>query len=376
MRTIAHPLVSDTPGTPREIVSHHFGAAGARPRIYLQAGLHAGEIPGMLAARHLLPLLAAFEAQGRLLGEVVVVPVANPIGLGQGVMHEHLGRFELDSGQNFNRHYPDLAALVGDRLDDALGGNPAANVSLIRRALADALAAQVPKTELDALRQTLLGLALDADMVLDLHCDLEAMCHLYTTDTSRLWGEELSAYVGAAVVLLAGVSGGHAFDESCSTPWDTLRARLGARFPVPMGCHAATVELRGLADVNDRLAAADAAHLADWLVVVGAVAAPAGGVPAPAHAAGEARPLAGTEDLIAPFGGIVSFRREVGERVKPGDVIADLVCPLTGARAEIATRNDGLLYAREHRRFLRRGTSVAQVSGATPVRSGYLLAAR
>ena len=376
LRTEHHPLPSDTPGTARQVTSHHFGHAGARPRIYIQAGLHAGEIPGMLVTRHLLPLLEALEAQGRITGEVVVAPVANPIGLAQGLLHDSIGRFEMHAGENFNRHYPDLVKLLGDALDGELGDSAQGNTALIRRAMADALAASPATTELASLRKTLLGLALGADMVLDLHCDLEAVCHLYTTDASRDWGLQLSAHLGAQVVLLASESGGHAFDESCSTPWDQLRARYGAHHPIATGCHAATVELRGLADVNDALAAADARHLADWLVAVGAVTAGEGGAADPAFSPGDAVPLAGTDDIKAPAGGIVSFRRAVGERVKAGEVIADLIDPLTGERAEITTRNDGLFYAREHRRFLRRGTSIGQVSGATPIREGYLLAAR
>ncbi len=376
MREQHHPLLADTPGTARAVTSHHFGQAGARPRVYIQAGLHAGEIPGMLVTRHLLPRLARLEAEGRIAGEIVVVPVANPIGLAQGLLHDSIGRFEMHAAENFNRHYPDLVQRVGDALEGQLGDGAQGNTVLIRRVMAEALAAAPAATELASLRKTLLGLALDADMVLDLHCDLEAVCHLYTTDASRDWGLQLSAHLGAKVVLLASDSGGQAFDEACSTPWDRWRARYGARHPIAIGCHAATVELRGLADVDDLQAAEDARHLADWLVAVGAVSAGEGGAPPPAFAPGEAVPLAGTDDIKAPFGGIVSFRRAVGERVKAGEVIADLIDPLTGERAEIATRNDGLFYAREHRRFLRRGTSIGQVSGATPFRHGHLLSAR
>ena len=77
--------------------------------MYVQASLHAEELPGMLAAFHLRALLDQAEAAGRLRGEVVLVPVANPIGLAQRIDHKPMGRFELDSSENFNRHYPDLA---------------------------------------------------------------------------------------------------------------------------------------------------------------------------------------------------------------------------------------------------------------------------
>ena len=43
---IALPPVA--PGTRREIEVLRFGTPGARPKAYLQAGLHADELPGML----------------------------------------------------------------------------------------------------------------------------------------------------------------------------------------------------------------------------------------------------------------------------------------------------------------------------------------
>jgi hypothetical protein len=46
---------------------------------------------------------------GHLLAKVIVVPVANPIGLGQVLQASHLGRFHLGTGQNFNRGFADLA---------------------------------------------------------------------------------------------------------------------------------------------------------------------------------------------------------------------------------------------------------------------------
>jgi predicted deacylase len=373
MRTVIHRLHGDTPGATRQVVSHHFGTAGARPKIYMQSSLHAGEIPGMIALHHLAPILARLEAQGRILGEVIIVPVANPIGLAQALLHDNIGRFELNTSENFNRLYPDLEVLLGDRLEGKLGADPEANKAVIRAEMQAALAEDEADTELGHQRRILLGMAIDADMVLDLHCDLEALYHLYTTNRGQEWGATLARYLGAAVSLISDESGGHAFDESCSTQWDRLAKRYGDRFPIPPGCLAATVELRGLADVNDEIAEQDAAHLADWLIAVGAVSGPA---PTPLFDEGEIVPLAGVDDIKAPFGGILSFRLAPGVWVKPGDVVADLIDPLTNERAELKTRNDGLLYARENRRFVRRGTSVAQVTGKTPIRTGSLLAAR
>src|SRR5471032_468921 len=96
-------LLPGSPGTARHIAVHRYGGAGSTPKIYLQAALHANELPAMLVAHHLIALLDEADAAGRITGEIVVVPVANPIGLGQVVDGVHLGRYELASGQNFNR---------------------------------------------------------------------------------------------------------------------------------------------------------------------------------------------------------------------------------------------------------------------------------
>jgi predicted deacylase len=373
MRTVHHRLETDTPGTIREIVSHRFGKAGARPLVYMQAALHAGEIPGMLLLRHLLPLLERFEAAGRIQGEIIIVPVANPIGLSQALLHDGIGRFETYTAENFNRHYPDLGVLVMERLEGKLTSDAGRNAEVIRAEMAAVLDELTPKTELEHLRRTLLGMAVQADMVLDLHCDLEALMHLYTTNTSREWGGVLSGYLGAAVVLLSDESGGNAFDESCSTQWDRFRARWGKDYPIPVGCQAATVELRGIADVDDTTASDDAAGIADWLVAVGAVA---GDIPPARHGEGDLVLLAGTDDLKAPIGGVLSFRQKLGARVRPGDPIADVIDPVSGERHTLTTRAEGVFYAHDHRRFVRRGTSVGQISGAVPLRFGSLLAAR
>ena len=121
MRTQQHPLPSSALGTQRHVTSLHFGPADSGRKVYIQASLHAEELPGMLVAHHLRQQLTALEAQGQLLGQVVLVPVANPVGLAQGLLHDSIGRFEMHAAENFNRHYPDLVKLLGSALDGQLG---------------------------------------------------------------------------------------------------------------------------------------------------------------------------------------------------------------------------------------------------------------
>jgi predicted deacylase len=83
-----------------------FWCAGRWPQGLPSASLHADELPGMLVIQHLRQHLQQAEAAGQLRGQVVLVPMANPIGLDQTWLQLQMGRFEMASGQNFNRHYP------------------------------------------------------------------------------------------------------------------------------------------------------------------------------------------------------------------------------------------------------------------------------
>jgi len=108
MDTRHHPLRGSSLLTRREIVSFHYGPADSGRKVYVQASLHADELPGMLVAHHLRQRLAWLEAEGRLRAEIVLVPVANPIGLAQQLLRMPIGRFDLGTGENFNRHYAAL----------------------------------------------------------------------------------------------------------------------------------------------------------------------------------------------------------------------------------------------------------------------------
>ena len=132
MRHQIHDLLAPLPGTARQIHSFHFGPEQATGKVYIQSSLHADELPGMLVAWHLKQRLAELEAAGRLRSEIVLVPIANPVGLEQVLMDMPLGRYELESGQNFNRRFVDLSEEVGNAIEGQLGDDPQHNVELIR----------------------------------------------------------------------------------------------------------------------------------------------------------------------------------------------------------------------------------------------------
>lgn len=371
MRQFHHPLLSPSLGTQRQITSLHYGHPGRGAKAYVQASLHADELPGMLVAHRLRGLLEAAEQRGEVSGEVVLVPACNPIGLSQGLMHHKIGRFEALSMENFNRHYPDFFSLLKDELAAQLGPDPERNKQLIRAAMHRALEAQTPATELESMRKVLMTLACDADVVLDLHCDYEAVMHMYVEQPMVEQMEPLARLLGASALLWARGSGPLiSFDEALSGPWWRLREHFADRAPVPLACASTTVELRGQTDVSDAFAAQDAEAIVAYLRHVGVLSGPAPALP---EAQCAPTPLAGTECLHAPHPGVIVFAAEVGDVVHAGQVLAHVIDPLSGQETAVCSAIEGLVYARHNLRWATTGMEICRLAGSTPVRSGNLL---
>lgn len=366
-----HPLLSTSIGCQRTVSSFHFGVVDPdASKVYIQASLHAEEIPGMLVAHQLKQRLIAAEQDGSLRGSVVLVPVANPIGLSQRLDHKPMGRFEFASSQNFNRHYPDLAHAVASTVAPLLTSDARHNVHTIRQAVGSFIAQWQPTTEIDSLRKTLLGLSYDADVVLDLHCDWEAVMHLYTQD--RCWPglEPLSTLLQARAALLAPSADG--FDDCHCSLWSTLHKELATPDrPIPQACLATTLELRGESDVYYHHADQDTQAIWDFLSLRGVVhTAKTVELPAPAC---HATPLAGSESLCAPHAGLVVFVRHPGDVIRAGEEVAHIIDPVNDITTPIRAQVDGVFYARIKDRYTWAHGEIGRIAGATAFKTGNLL---
>lgn len=374
MQRIDHPLLSPSLGSHRTLTSFHFGKPGTGLKIYIQASLHAEELPGMLAAHHLRPLLEAAEAAGQVVGEVVLVPVANPIGLSQRLDHKPMGRFELDSSENFNRFYPDFAKEIGPAVIPQLGADAKQNVSLVRLAMANYLAAWQPDTELRSMRKTLLSLSYDADIVLDLHCDCEGVMHFYCEESCWPQLQPIAHFMGSRAILLAKDSGGGPIDECLSGVWWRLAEAIkkaGLDHPLPQGCCSTTIELRGELDVSHTYAKQDSAAIFAYLEHLGVLNT--GNKPAVPEAPCQPTPLAGSETLRARGPGVLVFTATPGQTLKKGDLVAEIINPIDGIAAPVVAGVDGVFYARIRDRYVTAGCEVGKIAGAVAFRTGQLL---
>lgn len=379
MQRTEHLLLSPSLGSQKTLVSFQFGSARARPKVYLQASLHAEELPGMLVAHYLRTHLEAADREGRLVGQVVLVPAANPIGLAQRLNHKAMGRFDLDTAQNFNRHYPDLALPVLDDVKSRLGADAQTNVTTVRQSVGRWLDAWQPLTELDSLRRQLLLLSHDADVVIDLHCDWEAALHLYSEEACWPPLEPLARWLGCEAVLLARESGGGPFDERLSGLWWQLAEHLsaaGSPAPLPQGCASTTVELRGESDVSHEHASQDAAALMAYLEHLGVVRVTTPKDPPPLPCT--PTPLAGSQTLRSPVPGVLVFLAQPGQTLAVGDVVAEVIDPTAAGQSRvhpICAEVAGVLYARVKERYIVAGGEVGKIAGRIPFRSGDLLGA-
>ncbi|MBH3411366.1 succinylglutamate desuccinylase/aspartoacylase family protein [Pseudomonas putida] len=368
MEHIQHTLPWSSAGMERRVSVFRFGS-GSR-KAYIQAALHADELPGMRVAAELKQRLLELERQGRLAGVIELVPVANPIGLGQVFQATHQGRFDLASGHNFNRDFPALAALIAPQLEGRLGDDARHNIGLVRRLMREAISAMPPAASaLEGLRRILLLQACDADVVLDLHCDFESVVLLYALP--QLWPalKPLAARLDAGAVLLAEDSGGSSFDEACALPWLRLAEQFGhAR--IPLACVATTVELRGMANTDRPQVQHSAEAILGFLADQGLLS---GDWPAAPSTCCDATPFSGAQYACAPHPGVVSFLQPLGKRVAAGDPLFEVIDPISDQHSVVHATTAGVLYARERLRYAQPGLWLAKVAGAHPLRHGRLL---
>jgi predicted deacylase len=357
-------LGSTSPGTERYLLAHHYGKAGARPKAYLQASIHADEIPAMMAAHHLIRILDEAEKRGEIKGEIIVVPVANPIGLSQNVAGYHVGRSELRGGGNFNRNWPDMFEGLVEAVESRLGADPAQNVTVIREAMGRKVAGMRSEGEFSRLRIELYKLAYDADIILDMHCDDEALMHIYLTNDFWPNGADLAAETGSHAVFLSTDSGGQSFEEQIYLAFHKLKVHFADRFPIPIAVLTSTVEFRGQFDVFDDLGSRDGRAIFRFLQRRGLIAGDAGTLP---QLLCEATPLDGADYMRAPRGGILAYHVKLGDMVHKGDLVAEIIDPLADdqshARTEMRAVTDGIVVSRLSKKLVAPGEGITMIAG-------------
>lgn len=328
-------IAGDTAGTNYNFAVYRFaGSDRAAPTAYIQAALHGDELPGVVAIHALMPKLRQAEAEGRLRGNLMVVPFANPIGRGQYLLGGQQGRFHLGTRTNFNRGFPMLAD-PGDRVPSSKDLAQPADQRLKRR---------------------LLELSFGHDIILDLHCDDEGVPYLYVP--KELWPQmaDVAAAMKMEAVVLWGEESGASFDDASINPY---RGR-----PKPKHLAVTTVEFRGQADVDAKLAEHDADGL--YLVLVARGVIDDAAIDRPGNFAGLVAPIENVEVVRAERGGAVLFHVKPGDRVELGALLATVVAEPGEPDGidEIRTPQAGFILTRRAVRAVPAGDDLVKLVGS------------
>lgn len=364
-------LIGSTPGTNYQLTALHFGPENGK-KVYLQASLHGDELPGSLVAYYLHQLLLRLEQEGRLEARIVLVPFCNPIGLGQMLNYQPIGRFHFASAQNFNRLTPDfnlsqkLIALI-EREGIAWSDTAADNTALLRRYLKRVIDEIEVFSETDSMHKTLLTWAYDADIVLDLHCDNHAVLHMYGCPESWHRLEPLARYLGSQCQLLSEDSGSNSFDEVLYSIWPRLRAHFPT-VPLELACIGSTVEFRGEYQLSHELAAQDAEALIQYLNQQGYLQLPEERHQALPVLVREPHPLGGLCYIDAPTSGIAVYLVQPGDWVEAGQAIVDIVDPISLAKTTVRSPAAGVVFAHSGQRLARPERKLMSIS--SPVEQG------
>jgi uncharacterized protein len=384
-------LASTTPGVQTQLSVYEYGPQDEGvEKCYIHAALHADELPGLLVLNHLIKQLDDLDTQGLIAKRITILPYANPIGLAQDIFGSHIGRFSTKSGTNFNRDFNDYTKKVTTMIKEGhvvlSADNATANANAIRKCIYEILEEEllVPQSSESSLKKEILKRAITSDIVLDLHCDTNALLHMYTH--TRLWPEmkDLAGDLGAWGTFVEEESGGTPLDEACSAPWAQLQDQYKGQFPIPMACASVTVELRGHNDVSDELASKDASALKTFLTRRGYIASASSSseLPPVVEPPRDATPLTAVEFIEASACGLFIEKKKLGDMVKPGDVVGEVVSidDPNAPRVPILSRSEGLVFCLRApiKRLVRPGDIVVKITGekVLPWREGNLLTAR
>jgi len=70
---------------------------------------------------------------------------------------------------------------------------------------------------------------------------------------------------------------------------------------------------------------------------------------------------------------VLVFGCELGQSVRAGQAVAEIIDPLTGDSTPVCSRVEGLFFAHSKTRWALRGQRIGKVAGAHAFRSGKLL---
>lgn len=371
MRVTRHDIPQKLLPTGHQLSTPMLVVEGDRPgpKVYIQSGNHGGELAGHGAIWELCRLLR----DETIAGTIHLLPMVNPVSVGQRVGDWQVGVYDLGSGSNWNRVFKLLTKIDGrDPSDPRVDvsafasrflGSPWDEVRLAFKAelrsavagLRDSLSSH-GLDHRDAFALSLQEVACDADLVLDLHTGDVAPRYLYVPP----WCPDEMAALDIAHILVLDERFAGAMDEATICPWLMLQAAfrdLGRAVAIDVQGY--TVELGSLETLERDSMRSDAGRIVNFLRAHGVLPDRPR-----ADAAIERRACAIGDYLsyVAPDSGLAVFEKGPGERVSAGDVVCRILSPgrlvdldVGAAETPVVAAEDGILVTRAKSPVVHRG---------------------
>jgi len=299
---------------------YRFKGQGGGPGVYIQANMHGAEVQGNAVIYQLLELLQGLT----LLGDITLVPYANPVGCNHKNGEYTLGRFDPITGVNWNRMYH----FNGQQIPGFAEQYQTASAGQIEQRFRELLLQDIN----DKLDHNIFGLttgqriayqlqkmAHQADLVLDLHTGPISSKHLYcpeyAIDSARHFD------IPHTIVIPNCFDG--AMDEATFCPWWSLRQRLAELGrELDFNKESFTVELGSQEQIDLDVAYQDALSILSYLQYKEVITD------------SDFRPRAMTryacylkdyKAFYSPIGGMVDYLATFGEPLQAGEPIARIL---------------------------------------------------
>ena len=320
------PVVQLASGDRLSLQIYQFQGAVPGKKAYIQSNLHGAEISGNAVIHQLIEFLMSQDSN-QLIGEILLVPVCNPVGVSQRSHHFSPGRYNHYDGADWNRIFWDF-----EKEGEDIEGFAKSHINLdadtikfnYRKQIALSFAKQLAKINApscrpysEIYRYKLQSLCLDADYVLDLHSSTnQAVDYVYCFSSRE---ESAKAFLLDRGILFNDYDG-DAFDEAFLKPWLALEkslAELGSAIDV-FDVEAWTLELGSGMQMNPESVAKGLRGIKNYLASKGLLKV--AGFPLPETAAHEM--ILTRKDSVqkyyAPAGGMIQNRVQLGSIVKKG----------------------------------------------------------
>lgn len=297
---------------------YHLSDGLPGPKVYIQSSIHGAEVQGNIVIYHLLQQLQTT----RIYGDIILVPNCNPVGTNIKAGEYTLGRFDPVNGTNWNRGYfydADKIQAFVDNLDTSLDKQEIKRnfKSQWKNYIEEKLNQPWGLGLAQQLNLTLQKIAVDADIVLDLHNGPVSTRHIYIPE----YAKASANYFNIEHCIFIPNKFAGALDEATFCTWWTLTDLLKQKFgqSYNFDIEAFTLEMGSQEVIDFNEGETDAVSILSYLSSKGCIDSEAF---TPKQMKRVGVYLEDYKTLYTDFGGMVEYCAKPGTRINKHEVMA------------------------------------------------------